>query len=463
MRQVVPPSLGPSIAGLVVALVSSLVLVAAQQRPEEPSWGRQFGTARFDQANGVAVVDGNVYVVGDASGALPGQTAEFPNEKSAFVRKYDFQGKEIWTRQFGTNSPGQDSATSVAANASGIYVAGWTTRAQPGQGPSGQHEAFVQKYDAGGNEVWTRQIGTTSWVEAFSVAVDATGVYVAGFVDCCGGALTAEKGPGGADAFVRKYDLGGTELWTRQFGTGDTDRATAIAVDANGVYVAGTTGGALAVPRRLQDGFLRKYGTDGTEAWTSQFGGPATEEVNVVAVGASGIYVGGRTTGALQNDPPVGTWDSFVMQFDSSGNPQWTRQFGARDNDNVFGLAVGLTHLLVTGAADGPLPGQTFVGGQDAFYRFYDFTGAEAGTREFGNGFNDYGTAAAADARAFYLVGTKNGAALGLASVGDNDAFVLKMAPKPPEKDEVQPGRAPARGGARGGGRAGRAGRAGTP
>ena len=154
----------------------------------------------------------------------------------------------------------------------------------------------------------------------------------------------------------------------------------------------------------------------------------------------------------------VGLANAYVMQFDRSGMLQWARQFGGKgDGDNVFGLAVGLTHLIVTGAADGALPGQTFVGGQDAFYRLYDFTGAEAGTREFGNGLNDFGAGAAADARALYIAGTKNGAALGLAPIGDNDAFVMKMAPKPLEKDEVQPGRAPARGGARGG-RAGRAG-----
>jgi hypothetical protein len=436
----------------VVGLALPPSLLHAQAPREEPSWGRQFGTARVDQANGIAVSDGSVYVVGDVTGALPGQTSEFPNEKGAFLRKYDFQGNVVWTRQFGHNSPGQDSGTSVAANASGVYIAGWTSA------KSGQHEAFVQKYDADGREAWTRQFGSTAWVEAFGVTVDAGGVYVAGYVDCCAATLIpTQKSAGATDAFVRKYDLNGTEVWTRQFGSPDSDRATGIVADATGVYVAGTTQGALASPRAMADGFLRKYDSDGTEVWTKQFGGPASEEVNVVAVGASGVYVGGRTTGALQGDPPVGLWDAFVMQFDSTGNHQWTRQFGGRDADNVFGLAVGLTHLLVTGAADGPLPGQNWVAAQDAFYRFYDFTGAEAATREFGNEFNDYGTGAAADARAFYVAGMKNGGALGMTVVGDADAFVLKMAPKPPEKEEVRPGPAPARGGARGG-RAGRAG-----
>ena len=450
MRQGSPLHLGARTTCLAGVVSASIAVLSAQAPREEPSWGRQFGTARVDQANGVAVSDGNVYVVGDVTGALPGQAVEFPNDKSAFLRKYDFQGNMMWTRHFGHNSPGQDSGTSVAAHASGIYVAGWTAA------KSGQHEAFVQKYDAEGTEVWTRQFGSTVWVEALGVAVDAGGVYVTGFVDCCGATLPTQKGAGSADAFVRKYDFNGTEVWTRQFGAPDADRATAIVADANGIYVAGNTSN-LVTPGR-QDGFLRKYDSGGMEVWTKQFGGAASnEETNVVAVGASGIYVGGRTTGALQGDPAVGVWDSFVMQFDGTGNPTWTRQFGARDNDNVLGLAVGLTHLLVTGAADGALPGQTYVGAQDAFYRFYDFTGGEAATREFGNGGNDYGTGAAADARAFYIAGTKNGGALGLTGAGDADAFVLKMAPKPPEKIETPLGPAPARRGG-GGGRAGRAG-----
>jgi beta-propeller repeat-containing protein len=462
MRQA-SPRLGAWTTSLVVALVVPVALLHAQ-RAQVESWARQFGTARFDQANGIAVADFNVYVAGDAIGALPGQVSEFPQEVSGFVRKYDSKGTVVWTQTIGSTTEGEDHATSVAANTSGVYVAGWTAGSLPGQTKSGPYDAFVRKYDVNGNEQWTRQFGTTATVEAFGVAVDGSGVYVAGRVDCCNGPFPGIVASTGADAFLRKYDLDGKQLWTRQFGSPDVDRATAIAVDATGVYVAGMTNGEFAGPRGQQDGFLVRFDADGTVLWSRQFGTTdQNEETNVVAVGPSGAYVGGRTTGALQGDKPRGLWDAYVMQFDRDGMLQWARQFGgAGDGDNVFGLAVGLTHLLVTGAADGELPGQTFVGGQDAFYRLYDFTGAEAGTREFGNGLNDFGGGAAADARAFYIAGTKNGAALSLTPIGDNDAFVMKMAPKPLEKEDVKIDRPPARRGAGGGARGGRAGRAGN-
>jgi len=461
MRRVPPPYLGAALSSVVVALVFPLTLLHAQLPVEEPSWSRQFGTPQPDQANGIAVLDGNVYVVGDVIGALPGESNEFPQEKSGFLRKYDYQGKVVWTRSIGNNMPNEDSVTSVAATAGAVYVAGWTRGVLGPQRIGTEHEAFVSKYDLNGTLQWTQQFGTTAGDEANGVAADASGVYVAGFVECCGAPLNA-LGSTGTDAFVRKYSPEGAELWTRQFGSVDVDRATAITVDATGVYVVGTTNGAF-VPGRLgqQDGFLAKFGKDGTTLLSKQFGTTDyNEEANAVAVGPSGIYIGGRTTGALEGKMPAGLWDGYVMQFNSDGILQWTRQIaGPGDGDNVQGLAVGLTHLLVTGAADGSLSGQPFVGGSDAFYRLYDFNGVEASTREFGNGLNDWGSGAAADLRAFYIVGSKEGNALGLTPVGDNDAFVTKMAPKPLDKEDVKLPAGPRGTGGRGAGRTGRAGR----
>src|SRR5437773_1736936 len=73
---------------------------------------------------------------------------------------------ELWTRQFGT--AGDDSVGAIAVDAAGVYV---VTRELTG--------AFVRKYDAAGNELWTRQFGTAGPLAA--VAVDASGLYVAGF------------------------------------------------------------------------------------------------------------------------------------------------------------------------------------------------------------------------------------------------------------------------------------------
>ena len=46
---------------------------------------------------------------------------------------------------------------------------------------------------------------------------------LAGYIG--GGTLPGQTTAGGIDAFVRKYDPNGTEMWTRQFGTAGDDFA----------------------------------------------------------------------------------------------------------------------------------------------------------------------------------------------------------------------------------------------
>jgi len=149
-----------------------------------------------------------------------------------------------WIHQFGTNS--SDFGNAVAVVGSDIYVAGSTIGTFPGEMNAGYIDAYVRKYDAMGTVVWTRQFGA-SWIdEALAVAADSSGVYVAGYTDH---ALPGQSTAGGTDAFVRKYDASGAEAWTQQFGTSGNDVANALAADPSGVPVctAGVTDGPLAV------------------------------------------------------------------------------------------------------------------------------------------------------------------------------------------------------------------------
>jgi hypothetical protein len=253
-------------------------------------WVRQFGTSAEDQATAVAVDSTGVYVVGYTWGALPGQTNT--GFSDAYVRKYDRSGIEVWTRQFGGGSNGGERALGVAADSTGVYVVGYTTGTFPGQthGVAGALDVFVRKYDANGTELWTRQFSSNVGnEEARGVALDGTGVYVAGYTN---GALPGQTlgSTGVNDVFVRKYDRSGNELWTRQFGTASGEDANGIAADSTGVYVVGHTNGLLAGTERFGafDAFVRKYDANGTEQWTRQFGTAAGDYAWAVAASGSG-------------------------------------------------------------------------------------------------------------------------------------------------------------------------------
>jgi len=85
-------------------------------------------------------------------GALPGQTSSGWDD--VFVRKYDSLGNELWTRQFGSSA--DDHALGVAVDTSGnVYVAGYTEDTLPGQTFSGSDDTFTKIWRDGTNLLYT--------------------------------------------------------------------------------------------------------------------------------------------------------------------------------------------------------------------------------------------------------------------------------------------------------------------
>src|SRR5438270_6913106 len=74
--------------------------------------------------------------------------------------------------------------------------------------------------------------------------------------------------------------------------------------------------------------------------WIRQFGSSSGDIAQSVAVDASGVYVAGRTMGALPGQTKAGFYDAYIRKYDPSGTELWTRQFGSSGSTNVFGVAL---------------------------------------------------------------------------------------------------------------------------
>ena len=382
-------------------------------------WTRQFGTAGDDYANGVASDAAGADVVGQTEGILAGDAARGGTD--AFVRRYDASGGEVWTRQFGGQGPAAEGAQAADADGN-VYVVGYTSGALPGQTGAGGLDVFVRKYDAAGNELWTRQFGTASDERANGVAVDASGVYVAGYTY---GTLNSAS-VGGSDAFLRKYDLNGNELWTRQFGTPSSDIVQGVDLDTSGVYVAGYTNGTLPGQACSggSDAFLRKYDLNGAELWTRQFGTADYDQAFGVAACISGVYVAGQTYGVFAGDAGAGSLDAFVCRFDAAGNIVWTRQFGTASSDYAYGVAADATGVYVVGSTWGAFSGHTSAGWDDAYVRKFAASGDALWTRQFGTSTSDVAQGVTADGSGACVVGQTYGRLPDQISAGGADVFV---------------------------------------
>jgi hypothetical protein len=413
-----------SMVGVVVATI--VLQAAAVAAPAETfGWTRQFGTRAAEEALGVTIDPaGAAYVVGWTFGTLPGQVSA--GTVDAFIRKYDPTGGELWTRQFGGWE--RDFARAVAADQAGnTYVVGETWGTLPGNISAGGYDAFVRKYDTAGNEVWTRQFGGGGGEGAWGVALDQAGnAYVVGTTRA---ALTGQSPAGGFDAFVRRYDPAGNEVWTRQFGTEGDEGARGVALDARGnVLVVGSTDRPLAGGTSAggYDVYVRQYDGAGNELWTRQFGSAADDYGVAVAVDRGGqALVVGSADRALPGQSSAGGTDAFLRSFDATGTVRWTKQFGTETIDDAWGVAIDAAgRAYVVGSTEQNLPGQRSAGGSDVFVRQYDADGDEVWTRQFGTEERDLAYAVAVDAAGPRIVGSTRGALSGQPSAGDRDAYL---------------------------------------
>jgi FG-GAP-like repeat/Beta-propeller repeat len=177
---------------------------------------------------------------------------------SLFISKLDRNGNFVWakslsgTGDIGANGLGLDSSGN-------IYVTGGfvgTIYFAPGAGvyslaSAGGIDIFISKLDSSGNFIWTKNMGGTGDDSASRLAVDNSGIYTAGVffgtADFDPGAGVYNLSSAGRyDIFINRLDSSGKFVWAKSLGGENDDRVTGLAVDSSGnVYTSGSFRGTV--------------------------------------------------------------------------------------------------------------------------------------------------------------------------------------------------------------------------
>jgi hypothetical protein len=393
-------------------------------------WTRQFGTTTTDSAGAVSADgSGNVYLTGTIWGRIPGPGDQ--TTADAFVNKYDASGSLIWTRQFGSTN--DDSGDGVSADSLGnVFVLGATEGNLAGPN-AGENDVFLAKYDANGTQLWTRQIGTPDYDYSDGQGVSADGmgnVYIAGTIWGRLVGPTPSPGDRNADAFVSKFDSSGSLLWTRELGTAEVEVVYGASADGLGnVYISGHTRGSLGDTNAGSgDTFVAKYDEMGNHLWTRQLGSTAYEYNwgGVSADRLGNIYVAGETSGSLESSIQ-GSSDAFVAKYNAAGQLIWTRQLGTASSDSGEGVSVdGLGNVYISGNTGGSLGG-AHAGPAGVFVGMYDTAGTLIWTRQIGMASScSLGGCVSVDSLGNVFIAGGTRGSLGGPNAGDSDAFVAK-------------------------------------
>jgi hypothetical protein len=274
---------------------------------------------------------------------------------------------------------------------------------------------------------------TTGLTTAQSTVVDSSGnVYVVGNAT---GDYGNQINQGTQDTYLTKYDSAGQVVWTEMLGSAGTASAYSLALNPKGgVVVAGSTTGQVmqtAVSDGNNDSFVAEYDSSGNQTWVKQIQTLNNNQAAAVSVDASGnVYIGGQVTGVIgKGQTNNGGNDAYVAKLDSKGNVVYEQQYGSSGNDSAAATATTSDGgLLVASVLNGHAVVSKYAGG--------DATQAPVWTEDLGalQAGGSIGGMTVSNGKV-YITGTTSNANLtagGQASIanassGGTDAYVFSL------------------------------------
>ena len=214
-------------------------------------WTKSYGGPNVDFCfSSKACKDGG-YILG-------GCTTSYGNAAGSsdiYLIRTDDAGDTIWTHTYGSSAVEEGHELLQTAD-SGFIVAGFTM-------VNGTKDMLVLKTDGGGNTQWLKTFGGNGTDVAYGI-VETNDGY------CIGGSTASFSVGGDLDVYMVKIDFGGDTLWSRTFGTSDSDECRSIKQTIDSGFIM--TGFANKVNNVFDDVLFLKTNATGQITCESIFG-----------------------------------------------------------------------------------------------------------------------------------------------------------------------------------------------
>jgi len=333
---------------------------------EPTSWLRQFGSANDEGTLSVGVdSQGNVVSLHNNGNLLNG-----------LVRKFDASGNELWT----VETKERLGRLAVALDGS-VFAVGSVVVDEAGKRSS---QALLLSYDSSGAARFRTTFGT--------MGLDTAGNVAAGDGGHCFVLWNRPEAIDGAFNVLSEFDAAGTQLASA--GLAQTTTYLSILPDRRGnAYAMGAD----------PEFYIRKFNPHGDVVWTTHIPGrpsaqfadndenlfftiaspasfsridPSGQLVQSQEFGGTDEWAGLVATDSKGNvfvssssmPGARATYDALVYRFDPKGNELGRWSIASDAYDFISELAVDPSGaVIVAGRTEGTLPGQTNLGGADAF------------------------------------------------------------------------------------------------
>ncbi|MGK5094554.1 SBBP repeat-containing protein [Deltaproteobacteria bacterium TL4] len=378
-----------------------------------------------DFGNGIAVDNrGNVYVTGETDGSF--NSFKNKGSRDILLIKYDANGGKQWETQWGTDDLDEGFKVSVDQQEN-VYVTGISGGDLDGLKNQGNNDVFLAKYDGSGQKLWTHLIGSPYLEDVSGMAIDSSGnVYLTGET---WGNFENQSNQGLSDAYLVKFNSNGAILWTQMIATTLDDTGNGITVDHLGnIYVSGYTHKSVDSENLDEEGngFLAQYNSDGEVQWQTIFENDLGGGVSVNIDEEMNSYVCGYAVG---DTSVVGDRMIYLSKFDFAGVNVWNRRFGSDNHGLITSSGIdSKSNVYVTGFGSGDFDSNLSNGSYDVFLVKYNSMGEKQWSHLYGTGGEDIALDIAIDSSDnIYLTGDSSRDFGGNKNSGPVDGFVIKL------------------------------------
>ena len=427
-------------------------------------WARTYGGGGVSFGRAAVDAGGNGYIAGSLTFGTFAGLAPYGTSDALALKIDASSGDVVWARNFGGRGGAYVSGSALALDSTGnVFLAAEMSRTSlttPPVSLIGNQDLAALKLDPSGNLLWARNYGGPKlFAQISSVAVSGNGhLFLAGGHSLGSAGLTTPSLPriGPRDGVLLEIDSAGSIVQADNFGgAGARAFLIGVGVDAAGnrypignVSEANLTRPPLATRTRSDSIFALKMDPSGAIVratnYVSTLGGEAG--ITASATDASGnlfvtgtFYVLQMNVGGIVLDR-IGTTNTFVAKFDSSGIVAWAKAFGMPTTlDNVTtvassGIALDPTgDIYVAGMSSvnssAPSGGRQIV--RNGLMMKLDANGNTIWTRDVGGSATTVVSAVASDRSGGVLVSGEfadgNLISPSITRIGDNDAFVAKL------------------------------------
>jgi len=339
------------------------------------NWATYYGGTDLDRGYGIAIdIYGNILTTGDAysvTGIATSGSHQSVNagNQDGFIVKFNPNGVRIWCTYNGGSA--NDSESDIAIDTNGNIIVVGQTFSTTGISTSGVHqtaiaggrEVYLTKFNSNGVRIWGTYYGGTNNEAGLGVSTDINGyIYITGDTKSSSGIATTGShqsslsGTFSTDAFIAKFNTNGTRVWGTYYGGTNNEFGLKISNDVNGDIISvgytysssgiATTGAHKTSLTGTYDAFIVKFNTNGTRVWGTYYGGDDYDVTFGITTDTSkNIYVTGSTT-SISGIATTGTYqtskggnfDAFIVKLNLNGLRLWGTYIGGSETEYGNGI-----------------------------------------------------------------------------------------------------------------------------